>query len=109
MNGYGANGPSTAGPSGGTATGTTIDVALGPTNQPRLFIRNLTNGEATFHLSGVETAYANSMRRVMMADVPTVGKYREMGGKERARKGGGWRRIRERSALTQSGHLCRGG
>lgn len=50
-----------------------IDVPLGPTNQPRVLVRNLTREEATFHLSGVELAYANSLRRVMMADVPTVG------------------------------------
>jgi DNA-directed RNA polymerase II subunit RPB3 len=29
--------------------------------------------DAVFNLSGVETGYANSLRRVMMADVPTIG------------------------------------
>ena len=50
-----------------------VDVPLGPTNQPRVLVRNLSKEEAVFHLSGVELAYANSLRRVMMADVPTVG------------------------------------
>jgi hypothetical protein len=79
MNGY-SNGPSSAGPSAaaGAADGDpnappTVEIPLGPTNQPRLFVRNLTDKEATFHLSGVETAYANSLRRTMMADVPTIG------------------------------------
>ncbi|GFZ49328.1 DNA-directed RNA polymerase II subunit RPB3 [Saitozyma sp. JCM 24511] len=78
MNGY-SNGPSSAGPSAaaGAADGDpnappAVEVPLGPTNQPRLFVRNLTDKEATFHLSGVETAYANSLRRTMMADVPTI-------------------------------------
>ncbi|WVO14649.1 hypothetical protein L204_102286 [Cryptococcus depauperatus] len=49
-----------------------IDVPQGPTNQPNLLLRNLSDTEATFHLSGVELAYANSLRRVMMADVPSI-------------------------------------
>ncbi|WVO22873.1 uncharacterized protein IAS62_004216 [Cryptococcus decagattii] len=51
---------------------TNIEIPQGPTNQPRLLLRNLNETDATFHLSGVELAYANSLRRVMMADVPTI-------------------------------------
>ncbi|UOH82715.1 hypothetical protein LQV05_005424 [Cryptococcus neoformans] len=51
---------------------TNIEIPQGPTNQPRLLLRNLNESDATFHLSGVELAYANSLRRVMMADVPTI-------------------------------------
>nr|XP_018261253.1 DNA-directed RNA polymerase II subunit RPB3 [Kwoniella dejecticola CBS 10117]OBR83411.1 DNA-directed RNA polymerase II subunit RPB3 [Kwoniella dejecticola CBS 10117] len=76
MNGY-YNGPSTssapaagAAQAGGVPGG--IDVPLGQTNQPRLLVRNLNNQETNFHLSGVELAYANSLRRVMLADVPTI-------------------------------------
>jgi DNA-directed RNA polymerase II subunit RPB3 len=71
MNGYhaAANGPS------GSSLLPSVEVPLGPTNQPRVLVRSLTNQEAVFHLSGVETAYANSLRRVMMAEVPTVSKY----------------------------------
>ncbi|WVQ81702.1 hypothetical protein IAT38_003827 [Cryptococcus sp. DSM 104549] len=71
MNGYSSyNGPSTsaAAPGGPGA----IVIPDGPTNQPRLLVRNLNETDATFHLSGVELAYANSLRRVMMADVPTI-------------------------------------
>lgn len=50
-----------------------IEVPFGPTNQPRVLVRNLTKQEAVFHLAGAELAYANSLRRVMMTDVPTVG------------------------------------
>lgn len=89
MNGY-SNGPSSAGPSAaaGAADGDpnappTVEVPLGPTNQPRLFVRNLTDKEATFHLSGVETAYANSLRRTMMADVPTIGACSNVGYEKR--------------------------
>ncbi|WRT68207.1 uncharacterized protein IL334_005182 [Kwoniella shivajii] len=72
MNGYSYdNGPSTSAPQTGGVPGG-IDVPLGLTNQPRLLVRNLNNQETTFHLSGVELAYANSLRRVMMADVPTI-------------------------------------
>lgn len=54
---------------------TNIEIPQGPTNQPRLLLRNLNETDATFHLSGVELAYANSLRRVMMADVPTIGSF----------------------------------
>lgn len=54
---------------------TNIEIPQGPTNQPRLLLRNLNESDATFHLSGVELAYANSLRRVMMADVPTIGAF----------------------------------
>ncbi|ODN79041.1 hypothetical protein L202_04544 [Cryptococcus amylolentus CBS 6039] len=50
----------------------TIDVPVGPTNQPKILLRNLNDSEATFHLSGTELAFANSLRRVVMADVPTI-------------------------------------
>ncbi|WVQ99829.1 hypothetical protein IAU59_006972 [Kwoniella sp. CBS 9459] len=75
MNGYSSfNGPSTSAPAaaGAGATAGGIEVPLGQTNQPRLLVRNLNAQETTFHLSGVELAYANSLRRVMMADVPTI-------------------------------------
>lgn len=49
-----------------------IRIPLGPTNQPRVLVRAINDGETTFHLSGVELAYANSLRRVIMADVPTI-------------------------------------
>ncbi|KAL7423511.1 RNA polymerase II subunit 3 [Cryptotrichosporon argae] len=66
MNGYHDDGPA------GDAGQPSVTVPLGPTNQPRVLVRSLTKTEATFHLSGVEMAYANSLRRTMMADVPTV-------------------------------------
>ena len=69
MNGYG----SSRMPLAATVTPGEVDVPLGPTNQPRVLVRNLTRDEVTFHLGGVELAYANSLRRVMMADVPTIG------------------------------------
>ena len=50
-----------------------VQVPLGPTNQPRVLVRSLNKEEAVFHLSGVELGYANSVRRVIMADVPTIG------------------------------------
>ncbi|KAK4683563.1 DNA-directed RNA polymerase II subunit RPB3, partial [Tremellales sp. Uapishka_1] len=55
-----------------TSAAPQIVVPSGPTNQPNVLVRSLTKEEAVFHLSGVELAYANSMRRVMMADVPTI-------------------------------------
>ncbi|CAD6576139.1 MAG: 45 kDa subunit of RNA polymerase II [Tremellales sp. Tagirdzhanova-0007] len=68
MNGY----ASSQLPLGSTAAPGEVDVPLGSTNQPRVLVRSLTRDEVTFHLGGVELAYANSLRRVMMADVPTV-------------------------------------
>ncbi len=61
----------------GTANGVQapVIVPLGPTNQPKVLIRSLNKDEAVFHLSGVEMAFANSLRRVIMADVPTIGAY----------------------------------
>jgi hypothetical protein len=50
-----------------------VIVPEGPTNQPRLLVRSINENEAVFHLSGVELGYANSLRRVVQADVPTVG------------------------------------
>jgi DNA-directed RNA polymerase II subunit RPB3 len=50
-----------------------VTVPTGPTNQPRILLRKLDNKEVVFHLSGVEMSYANSLRRTMMADVPTIG------------------------------------
>jgi DNA-directed RNA polymerase II subunit RPB3 len=50
-----------------------VEVPLGPTNQPRMLVRSLNRDEAVFHLSGVEGGLANALRRVVMADVPTVG------------------------------------
>lgn len=72
MNGYGTTEPPAADASGGG-----IVIPAGPTNQPRVLVRNLQRDEVTFHLSGVDLAYANSLRRTMMADVPTVGEYEE--------------------------------
>jgi hypothetical protein len=71
MNGYHPNGsgPSHNGPS--TATDQ-VQIPIGPTNQPRVLIRQLDNMNAVFNLSGVETGFANSLRRVIMADVPTI-------------------------------------
>ncbi|EIW67427.1 hypothetical protein TREMEDRAFT_45370 [Tremella mesenterica DSM 1558] len=63
MNGF-IDGENQAGPS--------VIVPLGPTNQPRVLVRSLTKDEVNFNLSGMELALANSIRRVMMADVPTV-------------------------------------
>jgi hypothetical protein len=69
MNGYHPNGsgPSTNGPSADQ-----VQIPIGPTNQPRVLIRQLDNMNAVFNLSGVETGFANSLRRVIMADVPTI-------------------------------------
>jgi len=50
-----------------------VTIPAGPTNQPHILVRNLNRDEVTFHLSGVEMSYANSLRRTMMADVPTIG------------------------------------
>lgn len=74
MNGYSAGASSSAanGNGAGASGSETITIPPGPTNQPRMFVRGLTKDEAVFHLSGVEMAYANSLRRVIMADVPTV-------------------------------------
>lgn len=75
MNGYNhLNGdhPSQGQPS---TSSNEIIIPPGPTNQPRVLLRSLNGTDAVFQLSGVETAYANSLRRVMMADVPTIGEY----------------------------------
>jgi DNA-directed RNA polymerase II subunit RPB3 len=78
MNGYGTDGagPSGFGGGGGAATGadafTDITVPLGPTNQPKVSVSRSTPGQVDFELAGVELAFANSVRRVIMADVPTV-------------------------------------
>ena len=71
MNGYhpNASGPSHNGPS---TTTDQVQIPIGPTNQPRVLIRQLDNMNAVFNLSGVETGLANSLRRVIMADVPTI-------------------------------------
>ena len=55
------------------STGNDIVIPQGATNQPRVLLRKLDENDAVFQLSGVETGYANSLRRVMMADVPTIG------------------------------------
>lgn len=68
MNGYHPNG-SGSGPSNPTDQ---VQIPIGPTNQPRVLIRQLDDINAVFHLSGVETGFANSLRRVIMADVPTI-------------------------------------
>lgn len=54
-----------------------IPIPVGPTNQPRILVRSLDERETVFQLSGVEMGFANSLRRVMMADVPTVGELDE--------------------------------
>ena len=72
MNGYNhlnGNGNG-SGPSHNTTEN--VQIPVGPTNQPRVLIRQLDDTEAVFNLSGVETGYANSLRRVIMADVPTI-------------------------------------
>jgi hypothetical protein len=66
MNGYHQNG------SGPSTTTDQVQIPIGPTNQPRVLIRQLDNINAVFNLSGVETGFANSLRRVIMADVPTI-------------------------------------
>lgn len=74
MNGYhhlNGHPPGAGQPS--TSTGNDVVIPAGPTNQPRVLLRKLDNTDAVFQLSGVETGYANSLRRVMMADVPTIG------------------------------------
>ena len=63
-----------SGPSAQPDLATEITVPLGITNQPRVLVRNINENEAVFHLNGVEMAFANSVRRVIMADVPTVSK-----------------------------------
>lgn len=75
MNGYNHTNGSIPGPSHPQMNGTTttdVQIPSGPTNQPRVLVRSLNDTDAVFHLSGVETGYANSLRRVMMADVPTI-------------------------------------
>lgn len=62
----------------GTDTNGAITVPLGSTNQPTVLVRSLTESETTFHLSGAELSLANSLRRVMQAEVPTVGKYHDL-------------------------------
>lgn len=74
--GLGAGG---GGAGAGVTNGPEIIIPQGPTNDPRVLVRSLTDKEAVFHLTGVEMGYANSLRRVMMADVPTVGESSEMG------------------------------
>ena len=69
MDGYAQ--PDGAGPSGQNELEEII-VPPGPTNQPRVFVRSIRDDQAVFNLSGVELAYANSIRRVIMADVPTI-------------------------------------
>lgn len=66
MNGYSEDQPA--------AAQEQIQIPQGPTNQPNILVRGLNRDETTFHLSGVDMAYANSLRRTMMADVPTLGK-----------------------------------
>lgn len=41
-------------------------------SKPRLNLRSLDRTTAEFSLSSVEMALANSLRRVMIADIPTV-------------------------------------
>jgi len=76
MNGYnhmnGNGNGNGSGPSHNTNTFENVQIPTGPTNQPRVLIRQLDDMEAVFNLSGVETGYANSLRRVIMADVPTI-------------------------------------
>jgi len=64
-----------SGPSALPDISTEVTVPLGITNQPRVLVRSINENEAVFHLSGVEMALANSVRRVIMADVPTVSEY----------------------------------
>ena len=70
MNGY-----SYADGQDGAAGPAPVEVPLGLTNQPRLLVRSMNRDEAVLHLNGVETAFANSLRRTCMADVPTVGEF----------------------------------
>jgi hypothetical protein len=78
MNGYNhqngnGSGPSHAQVNGNiTSSADQVQIPIGPTNQPRVLIRQLDDMQAVFNLSGVETGYANSLRRVIMADVPTI-------------------------------------
>lgn len=52
-----------------------VPIPPGPTNTPNVLVRSCVRDEATFQLKGVDMAYANAVRRVMMADVPTVGEW----------------------------------
>ncbi|KAI9637229.1 DNA-directed RNA polymerase [Dioszegia hungarica] len=67
-----ANGYNGDGDMDGPAGPGAIEVPLGPTNQPRMLVRSLNQQEAVFHLSGVEGGLANALRRVVIADVPTI-------------------------------------
>lgn len=81
MNGYNhLNGHSNGAGAGQPSTSAEIQIPAGPTNQPRVHVRTLVGQQAVFQLSGVETGYANSLRRVMMADVPTIGESTSAGG-----------------------------
>lgn len=75
MNGYSlpTDQPLDGGFGAGVGAGPGVQVPLGPTNQPQLNVRSLSKDEAVMQLSGVETAFANSFRRICMADVPTIG------------------------------------
>ena len=64
-----------SGPSALPDVSTEVTVPVGITNQPRVLVRNINENEAVFHLSGVEMAFANSVRRVIMADVPTISEW----------------------------------
>lgn len=75
MNGYGHDGAPSADQAGATAFAG-VPIPPGPTNQPKVLVRTCNRDETTFHLSGVDLAYANSLRRTMMADVPTIGAWR---------------------------------
>ena len=42
-------------------------------NQPKFTIREINASHADFVLENVDLSFANSLRRTMIADVPTVG------------------------------------
>lgn len=43
-----------------------------PISRPKITIRQLNRDHANFVLENVDLSFANSLRRIMMADIPTV-------------------------------------
>lgn len=41
-------------------------------HQPKITLRQLTSSQADFILSGVDLSFANALRRVIIADIPTL-------------------------------------
>jgi hypothetical protein len=49
-----------------------MDVRLGQRRVPKVQIRELSDSHCKFVLSGTDTSIANALRRVMLAEVPTI-------------------------------------